>query len=289
MSSYGEPDASKQEAGRQIMRARERALEAVSQRRQADIGTPHPNLAMPSNAQDKPTLPVLCTQAAMGYLLQLRPYRTRSMGLGIDLGTITLPKSIDGGTSKRLGADKLPDLWLCRQPTVSLRSISEIVHMANSDIHYATRDATHTDDSGYEPALTGRELPDGVEGVTELPGRVVDAKLRFSTSEHGNLLFATTGAYEAVLAGDVSAEEALDTGMAVRESDVDDDTDTEPSEYQPPSPLVGDDGRIEKYKFVFGPNALLQIVELADEIAAELDFLADIDEPDHRAAAGDAV
>jgi len=38
------------------------------------------------------------------------------------------------------------------------------------------------------------------------------------------------------------------------------------------------DGRLEQYKFVFGPRKLLLVVEHADEIAAEMDLLAELED-----------
>lgn len=44
-----------------------------------------------------------------------------------------------------------------------------------------------------------------------------------------------------------------------------------------------------KYKVVFSAHTLLKIVELADEIAAEMDMLAELEPPDHSTDGGDAV
>jgi hypothetical protein len=45
----------------------------------------------------------------------------------------------------------------------------------------------------------------------------------------------------------------------------------------------------KSFKFVFGPQELLQVVELADEVAAEMDLLIELDDPDYSSSGGDAA
>jgi hypothetical protein len=69
------------------------------------------------------------------------------------------------------------------------------------------------------------------------------------------------------------------------EAEPDDEDDED--EYIPALPHVDDtvgdtrgrSGELRTYKFVFGPNRLLRLVEMADEVAAEMDLLIDLGTP----------
>lgn len=197
MSSYGDPEPEHRNAVANVDKARQRALNAVSEVRKANIITPHPNLAPPEveiEHNNTPTLPVACSQAVVDYLLQLRPYRHNSTNWSINFGKITLPETIDVGSSRRGG-------------------------------------------SGNRYSL------------------------------QGDRVFPLTDASEVI--------DAVNTTVVYQYTDLSSDW--------------GDDSDSKRYKVVFAPGTLLKIVEVADEIAAEMDMLADEKPPDHSAAGGDAV
>lgn len=187
MSSYGEPDPEHRNAVANVDKARQRALAAVSEVRKANIITPHPNLAPPER-DNSPTLPVVCSQAVVDYLLQLRPYRHNSTNWSINFGKITLPEKVDVGSGKPY-------------------------------------------------------------------------------SLQGDRIFPLTDASEVI--------DAVNTTVVYQYTDLNGDW--------------GDDSDSKRYKVVFSPGTLLKIVEAADEIAAEMDMLAELTPPDHTSGGGDAV
>lgn len=197
MSSYGDPEPEHRNAVANVDKARQRALTAVSEVRKANIITPHPNLAPPEveiEHDSTPTLPVACSQAVVDYLLQLRPYRHNSTNWSINFGKITLPKTVDVGSSRRGGSGKPYSL-------------------------------------------------------------------------QGDRVFPLTDASEVI--------DAVNTTVVYQYTDLNGDW--------------GDDSDTKRYKVVFSPGTLLKIVEVADEIAAEMDMLADEKPPDHSSGGGDAV
>jgi len=197
VSSYGDPAPEHRNAVASVNKARQSALNAVSEVRKANINTPHPNLAPPESevvGDRTPTLPVVCSQAAVDYLLQLRPYRHQSENWNIDFGKITLPETVNFGSSKRGGFGKPYTLQGDR--VIPLTNASEVINAVNTTVVY---------------------------------------------------------------------------------------------EYTDLSADWGDSSDSQRYKVVFAPGTLLKIVEVADEIAAEMDMLAELTPPDHSSSAGDAV
>jgi hypothetical protein len=200
MSSYGDPDPEHRNAVNQVTDARQKALNAVSEIRKADITTPHPNLAPPTvpiERDHSPSLPVLCSQAVVDYLLQLRPYRHHADNWEINFGEIQLPENVtrEKGGRKRGSTS----VTLQNENTIPLTNANEIIAAVNTTVVYQSVD------------MSGRSL-----------------------------------------GGNISTNE-------------------------------------ERYKVVFSPGTLLRIVEAADEIAAEMDMLAELSPPDHSAGGGDAV
>lgn len=200
MSSYGDPDPEHRNAVKQITDARQRALNAVSEIRKADITTPHPNLAPPTvpiEENSSPSTPVLCSQAVVDYLLQLRPYRHHADNWDIDFGKITLPANVTREKEGRKRGSTRTSLE--KGNVIPLTNASEIIDAVNTTVVYR---------SG------------GMDGPS--------------------------------IGGHTYTKE-------------------------------------ERYKVVFSPGTLLEIVEAADEIAAEMDMLAELSPPDHSSSGGDAV
>lgn len=203
MSSYGDPAPEHRNAVSQVSKARQRALNAVSELRQSNIQTPHQNLARVKQNPNDPAepsdeLPIACTQAVVDYLLQLRPYRHTSRNWEVDFGKIVLPESVGSSGSKRRSGGIPGNLNLQGEQQIPLGNTSEIIEAANTTVCYTS----------------------------------------------------------------VSLGNQFGTSTRVKR---------------------------RRYKVVFSPGTLLKIVELADEIAVEMDMLAELKPPDHSSGGGDAV
>jgi len=276
MSGFGDPSPQHQNALSAVDEARQRALGAVSEMRQRGTSGHHPNLA-PAGGEDPP-LASLCTQAAADYLLQLRPYRANSRSWEVDMGGVELPTEIPGGTSNRLGKKRKPPLYLCRQPVVPIRNVSDLIDAANMTVQYSTKKSP--------PEHPGSSaLDSGSRWVAE-------------TEDHGEVEFRDKSAWKAVASGALSVQEALDTGIAISEEQLDDNVEhAEQDKYVPADPNVGEvsgrargpDHKVRTYNLVFPAGTLLRFVQLADEVAAELDLLADLESPDYEPGGGGAV
>lgn len=198
MSSYGAPAPEHRNAVSSVNKARQRALNAVSEARQSNITTPHPNLAPPEVAVEhdsSPSLPVMCSQAVVDYLLQLRPYRQNSENWNINFGEITLPETVSIGSNRR-GDGGVKVYRLQGDGVFPLTNATEVIGAVNTTVLY----------------------------------QFIDLSASWNPSHDTN-----------------------------------------------------------QYKVVFSPGTLLKIVEVADEIAAEMDMLAELEPPDHNASGGDAV
>jgi hypothetical protein len=157
------------------------------------------------------------------------------------------------------------DLWLCRQPEIPLRDLSEVIVAANSTIQYSSKKAPPSD-AGVSRGIERWEI----RGTT-----------------HGNLVFEDKGTWTAVLNGDMEIDEAVKIGAAERAAAVDD----EDEEYVPADPNISRSGskrlgrsgssrhRKKSFKLVFPAQTLLQFVELADEVADEMSLLIERDTP----------
>ena len=265
MSSFDEPGANHRNALAQVDDARKRALTAVSELRQAPPPAHHPNLA-PTNS-DSGRSAVLCTQAVMDYLLHLRPYRAGSSTWDIDFGTVELPKTIndntdDGGTFGR----SEPKMWICRQPAVPLRTVSQLIEAANTTIQYSTNHPNRFDRRAgpKEPNIPDsdkRQLPHGLK--------------------------------KKWLNGEITLTEAFERAPARSATRADGGEDG----YEPASPVTAGtnsnrrgssniEHKVESFKLVFPSPTLLKIVELADEVAAELNLLAELKPPNKEDAEG---
>jgi hypothetical protein len=279
MSSYDEPKVQHKNTVQQIIDARQRALTAVSEVRQVQIDTPHPNLAPASG--DSKKLPVVATQAVVDYLLQLRPYRSMSENWGIDFGTIELPKRIGSG-SDVFGESNGADLWLCRDPHVPVRNVSQLIQSLNSDVHYSTNHPPSNADTG---GVTPRGSTQPTTGCASYHIRPDGSNRTYRIDEK---------TFRQVQRGGLTPMEAIDMGLTKVEENT---AQEENEQYTPAIPAVddhpgdtpGSDGKLKSFKLVMGPDRLLTLVELADEIAAEVDMLAEIDLPDHAAGGGEAV
>lgn len=135
--SYGDPKPQHRNAISEINEARQQALAAVSQIRQADVSPAHPHLAPATS--DGHTLPIMSTQAVADYLMQLRPYRANSSRWDVDFGTVRLPGSIPGGRSNRRSGGRRPPLEIQQSKTVELTNIDQLIEALNSSIQYSTR------------------------------------------------------------------------------------------------------------------------------------------------------
>lgn len=265
--SYDEPKVQHKSTVQQIIDARQRALTAVSEVRQVQINTPHPNLARMSG--DGKQLPVLATQAVVDYLLQLRPYRKSSQNWDVDFGKIVLPKTL---SSDLPGRDRgTRQLWICRQPEVPASNASELIQALNSDVHYSTNHPDSPTAKGRTNTVQTRQ-----NGI-----KVTNVTYRITPDTYPGTYQVNKNTAQRIREGQITQDEAVEMGLVV------DDQDDETEEYTPAIPevrnsgagdIAGPGGEVRSYKLVIGPDALLQLVELADEIAAEVDMLAELED-----------
>jgi hypothetical protein len=267
MSSYDEPKVQHKSTVQQIIDARQRALTAVSEVRQVQINTPHPNLARMSG--DGKQLPVLATQAVVDYLLQLRPYRKSSQNWDVDFGTIDLPKTVSSDIPGRGRGSQ--QLYICRQPKVPATNASQLIQALNSDVHYSTNHPNSSTTTTGNNTVQARQTGAKVTTVT----------YRISPDTYPGTYQVSQETAKRIRQGQITEAEAVEKGMIV------DNQDDKTEEYTPAIPEVrnngagdisGPNGEVRSYKLVVGPDALLQLVELADEIAAEVDMLAELED-----------
>jgi hypothetical protein len=256
MSSYGEPSVQHTSTVQQILDARERALNAVSLARKVTLSTPHPNLAATDGGRDA-EIASNCSQALVDYLLHLRPYRAQSRNWNIDLGALALPKSVqDDGPSRRGdGGQSGQPLYLCRRPQVRLAGLSDVIDAVNSTVMYSS--------NRQGDASMSRQTKDRVK------------------TESGELVVEDRRLFRQILRGETTIDDVIDH-PAVHPPK------TTRADYTPAQPpLPGGDSKT--FKLVLSDDQLLQLFEAADEIAGEVDMLAEIEPPDHSSDGGDSI
>jgi hypothetical protein len=266
MSGYDDPKPEHRNALKEINEARQMALTAVSEMRKTQISTPHRNLAPTTSEGETPTLSVIATQAVVDYLLQLRPYRKTSKKWNVDFGTVALPKKLDGGSAPGRDRGKNPHLWICQQPEVPLNNVSQLIESLNQTVHYSTNRPTEAEPD-FHPKPTKSET----------------IRYRIRAESYPGEHWVDEDTFKAIRKGAMTVDEAVEMG-AILDENTDEDGD---DEYVPATPAVrnepgdtpGKDGKIKSFKFVLGPQYLLQVVELADEVAAEMDLLIELDDP----------
>jgi len=257
MSSYGEPSVQHTSTVQQILDARERALNAVSLARKVTLSTPHPNLAATDGGEDA-EIASNCSQALVDYLLHLRPYRGQSQNWGIDLGALSLPKSLqDQDSASGWSSSKSPQrLYICRQPKVRLAGLSDVIEAVNSTVMYSSN----------------KEVEASMNPVT---------KNKVKT-ENGELVVEDRRLFHQLLRGEKTVGDVVDH-PAVHPPK------THRNEGYTPAkpPIAGGDSKT--FKIVLADDQLLRLFEAADEIAGEVDMLAEIEAPDHSSEGGDAI
>lgn len=269
MSDYGSPEPNHTAALAAVDEARQEALAAVSKRRQFGASPHHPNLAPADGGE--PTLASICTQKVVDYLLQLRPYRDNSQHWDVTIGSITLPKRIEGKGSNRRSGSGSRSMWLCRQPKIPLNNVSNVIDAANQTVQYSTMRGDR--DSAFSP-----------------PG---GDKCRVRTDEYGELVFTDQRSAMQAMSGKMSFEQAIERGAAMRKQELEQKT----TDYVPAKPVSnssaglkrGTSHKTKSFNVVFGDQALLELVEIGDEVAAEIDILIELDTPDYSSGGGGAV
>jgi hypothetical protein len=280
MSGYGDPGPGHRNALDAVAEARQTALSAASKMRQAGPPTHHPNLAPASD--EEPRLATIATQAVVDYLMQLRPYRNHSSAWNVSFGELQLPATVPGekGPGRSWNKkDRAPKLHICQNPTFYVENVSDFVDVANMTVQYSSQTRTPDGRGDWEPDPN----PGSMTKVVEI-----------STEEYGTLRFTDKERARELLFGDLSPTAALEYAEL---ADEDDTTDTEedsvilgdPNVTTTPGDTRGRDSQVESYKLVFPPAELLRFVQLGDDVAAELDVLADLEAPDHAAGPGGAV
>lgn len=290
MSNFGSPSPEHTNALNQVAEARQKALEAVSQMRRAGAPPHHPNLA-PTD-EDEPHLATFCTQAVVDYLLQLRPYRANSSAWKVNFGTLSLPEQLAGKKSKRQHLDRGPAYHICRPPELPMRNVSEIVKVANQTVQYSTQ-LRHDPHPSPGSGVKSNPITDAVTGELGC-ATVVDATYKVETEEYGELTFDDYEVWKAVQVGALSPEEAVKFGATEDQEQEEEPEGDElvlgdPNVSNNPGDAPGSSNDVRTFNVVFTGDQLLTFVEIADEAAAEMDLLADLEAPDHDAGGGDAV
>lgn len=259
--SYDDPNIQHKDTVRQILAAREKAYNAVSQARKLSLSTPHAHLA-PTGGEGGAADAIACSQAVADYLLQLRPYRHQSDSWNVDFGDIGLPKRIQvEREARRRSESKTRPLWLCRQPKIALTGLSTLIDVLNMTVAYSS----------------ARPLQPGERDTGD--------SFKIETDEYGTLVVGNERLFKQVASGAATVDE-----IAAHPSVHPEDTrGVDEESYTPAEPPRADEGRMKTYKIVLPDDQLLRLVEAADDIAGEVDMLAEIDLPDRNAGGGDAV
>lgn len=263
MSAFGD-DPNNRSALEQVNEARERATSAVSEMRQRGTPNHHPNLAPADQGQK--VLATVATQSVADYLLQLRPYRATSNGWDVNFGGVELPKEISRGQAPGRSEAELPSLWCCQQPFVPIRNVSELIKAANMSVRYSTAKAPQS------PAQVGSGRGSSTSTYT------------VRTKNYGEVRLRDQSAFNSVVSGAMSVKKAIEAGLAV--TDEKNDAPEEPG-YIPADPNVdnstgdtrGRDGVVRTYNLVFPARTLLRFVEVADEVAADMNLLIEFETP----------
>lgn len=255
---YDQPNIQHKGAVQQLLDAREKASTAVSEARKYSLSTADPHLAAVDGGQDA-ALAIACSQAVIDYLLELRPYRHQSSNWDIDLGGIELPRSVEvKKTAQRRGHPPTRTLWLCRQPHIPLTGLSKTIEIVNMSVLYSSnrprKDATI--DRGGE--------------------------YRVNTEQYGTLVVDDQRVFEEVLSGDMTTQEAANH-PSVRPQNAD------AQESYTPARSTGSGGHTQRYKVVLPDDQLLRLYEAAEQVAGDVDMLAEIELPDHTSTGSGAV
>jgi hypothetical protein len=274
MTQFGDPGPGHRNALDAVAEARQHATAAVSKMRQVGPPPHHPRLAP---AGDDPALATIATQAVVDYLVQLRPYRGHSATWNVAFGQLQLPEHIQesqpGAGWNRNNARRL---YVCRQPTLYVENVSDFVEVANMTVQYSSkmRRGTHpfyTSGGGGRSALHDPTT-----------GGVAD-RWRVDTDEYGTLAFSEKRHIKALLFGDLSPAAALEHAELVEEKEADEEEADDQVTLGDPD-VGGRDAEVKSFNLVFNAGELQRFLTLGDDVAAELDVLADLEAPDHSAA-----
>lgn len=292
MSYTEQPKPEHRNALTQINDARQRAHTAVSEYRQRRFNTPHPNLA--PSSEDGQTLPVMATAAVNDYLLQLRPYRHTSKRWHLDFGTVEIPTEITRPSPRR-GEQRRASLWLCRQPEVELQNVSQLIEVLNMDVHYSTN-APVDNSQAMNPRLRPDQLTPEEQRVKDAFGEnckvIARTSYRIDPESYPGKFHVDRQTFEKISRGAISQDEAVEMDMVVDADETGDDpgyTPADPNVSSTAGDTTGTDGKLKTFKFVFGPSKLQRLVEMADDVAEEMDLLIEMQEPDHSSGGSGAV
>ena len=260
MTGWDDPNIQHKGAVQQILDAREKASTAVSEARQYSLSTTDPHLAAVNGGKDA-ALAIGCSQAVVDYLLELRPYRHQSTNWNVDFGDIELPKSVKMRKSaQQRGESPTRTLWLCRQPQVPLTGLSRLIEVVNMTVVYSSN-----------RSKVGASINSG-------------DTLTIDSEQYGTLVVEDRRVWNEVLRGTKTVEEAANH-PSVRPQKT---TPDEKQSYTPAKP-PGAGGYAKKYKVVLPDDQLLRLYEAAEQIAGDVDMLAEIEPPDHSSSGSEAI
>lgn len=295
MSNYGDPGPSHRNALNAVNEARQRALTAFSKMRQGGPPPHHRHLA-PADGKN-PEVATIATQAVVDYLMQLRPYRGHSATWDVRFGKLELPETLPGDAAGRSSAMGFGGngrrLHICRHPTFHVENVSDFVEVANTTVQYSTARRRAPGASGGRPGGSTSAFKPWESGRNATRCN----RWKVDTGEYGTIVFTDPDHVTAFLSGNLSIDEALEVGELADEEDTDDADDTEddplvlgdPTVTSTPGDTRGRDPEVKSYNLVFSADELQRFVHLGDDVAAEVDVLADLEAPDHSAGPGGAV
>lgn len=291
MSNFGDPGPGHRNALDAVNEARQKALTAVSKMRQAGPPPHLPNLAPADD--EEPALATIATQAVVDYLIQLRPYRSHSSTWNVSFGELRLPEQIGGEEPPgRLGKSTNPRaLHICRNPSFYVENVSDFVEVANATVSYSSELRSDPGAGDWQPR-NGSAFNQPWNDTNT--GDVCD-QWTLETEKYGTLRFTDKDRLNALLKGEISVDEAAQFAEPADQPDTD-DTDEgddlvlgDPNVRSVPGDTRGRDPEVKSFKLVFPADDLQRFLQLGDDVAAELDVLADLEAPDHAAGPGGAV
>lgn len=288
MSNYGDPGPGHRNALNAVGEARQKALEVVSKTRQVGPPPHDPNLAP---ASDEPALATVATQAVVDYLLQLRPYRNHSAVWDVSFGTVRLPERVAGESPTQcMGKPQMtPPLYICQDPTFTIENVSDFVQAANTTVRYSSKTREQPGEAARQPgagsAFHHHSRPSTDQSVCD--------RWTVDTKQYGKLIFSERRHVEAFLNGELSQSEVLSLAEVATDDEDDEDAKRarrgDPRVSSVPGDTSGPDHQVKSFKLVFSADELQTFLAHGDDIAAELDVLADLEAPDFTTGPGGAV
>jgi hypothetical protein len=159
------------------------------------------------------------------------------------------------------------------------------VEVANMTVQYSSK-------IRRGPGSTGN--PGGGTSALNQPTTNNVDRWTVGTEQYGTLAFEEKRHVRGLMTGDLTLTEALQFAEVVEEEADEEEADDrvtlgDPNVASHPGDTRGRDPEVKSFKLVFNASGLQRFLTLGDDVAAELDVLADLEAPDHAATPGGAV